>query len=285
MKVLLIGRNGQVGRALEPCLAPLGELIALDRHSLDLANADQIVSVVRDIKPEVIINAAAYTAVDQAETESSLADAINAQAPGVLAQEAKKLGALLVHYSTDYVFDGTKPAPYVEDDTPNPLSAYGRSKHTGERAIQATDCRHIIFRTSWVYGVHGKNFLLTILRLARQKDELRVVDDQIGAPTSSDLIARTTATILSAKSDVGGLYHLCATGQTSWAGFAKLIITEARLQTRVAPIPSAEYPVAAKRPLNSRLATTKLTAETAIVLPDWTEDATHVLKRLLKATS
>lgn len=285
MKLLLIGRNGQVGRALEACLAPLGEVIAFDRQGLDLAKTDQIVSVVRDIKPAVIVNAAAYTAVDQAETEPVVANAINAQGPAILAEEAKKLGALLVHYSTDYVFDGTKATPYVEDDTPNPLSVYGRSKLAGELAIQAASGRHIILRTSWVYGAEGRNFLLTMLRLARQKDELRVVDDQIGAPTSNELIARTTAAILASNADLHGLYHLCAAGQTSWAGFAKMIIAQAGLQTRVVPISSAEYPVAAKRPLNSRLATTRLTAATGIAVPDWKEDAIHILAKAVKAAS
>ena len=277
MKLLLIGRNGQVGRALESCLAPLGEIIALDRHGLDLAKTDQIVSVVRDIKPTVIINAAAYTAVDQAETEPIVAHANNAQGPAILAEEGKKLGALLVHYSTDYVFDGTKATPYVEDDTPNPLSVYGQSKLAGELAIQAASGRHIILRTSWVYGARGRNFLLTILRLARQKEELRVVDDQIGAPTSSSLIARATANILSASPDLHGVYHLCASGQTSWAGFARMIIAQAGLQTRVVPIPSSEYPVAARRPLNSRLDCTKLVSEMGNSLPDWSDEAALVL--------
>ena len=196
MKILLTGRNGQVGWELERALAPLGEVVATDRSTLDLADPDAIRRVVREVKPEIIVNAAAYTAVDKAESEPELAMRINGFAPGVLAEEAKRLGALLVHYSTDYVFDGEKATPYVEEDEPNPINVYGRTKLAGERAIQASGCRHLILRTSWVYGARGKNFLLAILRKARDAQELRVVADQVGAPTSVELVARSTLAAL-----------------------------------------------------------------------------------------
>jgi len=279
VKILLIGKNGQLGWELARSLAPLGELIACDRAAFDLAKPDQIAATVREIKPAVIVNAAAYTAVDKAESEPHLAQAINEQAPRILAEEAKKLGALLVHYSTDYVFDGTKAGSYHEDDATNPLGVYGRSKLGGELAIQASACRHLIFRTSWVFGPRGGNFLLTMLRLGREREELRVVDDQVGAPTSSRMIAEATAQVL--RKPVGeGLFHLTAAGSTSWCGFAREIFSAASMKTRVIPIASAEYPTAAKRPRNSRLNCDKLRQAFALSLPTWQDETRLCLKVL-----
>jgi dTDP-4-dehydrorhamnose reductase len=263
VRILLTGANGQVGWELQRSLAPLGEVLALDRSQLDLADPDGLRQRVRAIAPHVIVNAAAYTAVDRAESEPEAARAINAIAPGVLAEEAHRLDAILVHYSTDYVFDGTKPEPYVESDPPNPLSVYGRTKLEGERAIGASGCRHLTLRTSWVYGARGHNFLLTMLRLARERRSLRVVDDQVGAPTWSREIALATAALLArpelALPGADGLYHLTAGGTTSWCGFARAIFASpemARLGVTppsVEAIPSSEYPVPARRPANSRL--------------------------------
>ena len=270
MKILLTGKNGQVGWELQRALASLGEVIACDRSELDLANPDKIVALVREAKPQIIVNAAAYTAVDKAESEPELAHAINARAPGLLAEEAKKLGALLVHYSTDYVFDGTKAEPYTEEDVPNPISVYGRTKLAGEQVIQASGCRHLIFRTSWVYGPRGKNFLLTILRLAKERDELRIVSDQIGAPTTSTLIADVTVQILRAFSrEKRGLYNLTATGSVSWHGFARAIVRTASLHAKVTPIPTSEYPTPARRPSSSLLDTALLRQRFGIALPSW----------------
>ncbi len=273
-RILLVGRNGQVGHELQRTLAPLGEIIAVDRQALDLDRADDIRSQLRTLRPEIIVNAAAYTAVDQAEAEPERAMAINAVAPGVMAEEAKQLGALLVHYSTDYVFDGAKSGPYTEDDRPNPQNAYGRSKLAGEQAIQATGCRHLIFRTSWVYGRHGKNFLRTIQRLAALKAELTVVDDQIGAPTWSRMIAEATA--LAVRGDPrndqhSGLYHLSSAGQTSWHGFAGAILAAQGWSGKLQPIPTKDYPLPAPRPANSVLNNHKLAAELGLALPDWRE--------------
>ena len=259
-------------------LAPLGEVLALDRAGLNLAETDQIVSAVRSLRPDVIVNAAAYTAVDRAESEPDAVQAINCAAVAVLAEEAKRAKALLVHYSTDYVFDGTKGEPYVEDDRPNPLNAYGRSKLAGEQAIQSVGGPHLILRTSWIYAPRGKNFLLTIRRLLAEKGELRVVSDQVGAPTSAAALAKATAELLlrhraAALGDVRGLYHAAAAGFTSWHGFASEI---ARLEgydsaARVLPIPSGEYPTAARRPANSRLSSASLLARFGVALPDWRE--------------
>jgi len=271
VKILLTGKNGQVGWELERCLLPRGRVFAFDRASLDLTDPDQIVARVRELKPELIVNAAAYTAVDRAESEPEIAMQINTAAPGILAEEAKRLGALLVHYSTDYVFDGMKPTPYLETDTPNPISAYGRSKLEGERAIQASGCRHLILRTSWVYGLRGKNFLLTILRLAREGRELRVVDDQIGAPTWCRDIAVATARLAqeSAARETAGLFHLTAAGATSWYGFAREILETSGLGAPVMAIPSSEYRSPARRPANSLLSCAKLKAWCNIELPEW----------------
>lgn len=274
MRILLTGRNGQVGWELLKALAPLGELTALGRAELDLRDAGRIREAVRASNPDVIVNAAAYTAVDKAESEREAAFAVNAGAPGVLAAEAKRSGALLVHYSTDYVFDGAKPAPYVEEDEPNPVNAYGASKLAGERAIAASGCRYLILRTSWVYGPRGANFYLTMLRLARERPALRVVDDQVGAPTSSLAIARATAQLL--RPGVHGLYHLSAAGKTSWCGFARAILKGAGIATPVVGIRTEDYPTPAKRPRNSRLECSKLRKETGVALAPWEEGLAEV---------
>jgi dTDP-4-dehydrorhamnose reductase len=272
-RILLTGRNGQVGWELERALGPLGEVLAFDRAGLDLSDADRLREIVRTTRPDIIVNPAAYTAVDRAETEVDQAMAINATAPEILAEEAKRLGALLVHYSTDYVFDGTKDGPYTEDDVTNPINVYGRSKLAGEQAIQASGCRHLIFRTSWVYGLRGNNFLRTIQRLAAEREELRIVDDQIGAPTWSRMIAEATAVAVGRAEPPEGLFHLTAAGNTSWFGFAAAIVTgtaasRAR-QPNLKPIPSSEYPVPAARPANSRLSCARLASAAGIALPDW----------------
>ncbi len=267
-KILLIGRNGQVGWELQRSLAPFGEVIALDRHALDLAKPDSIRDAIRSVQPNVIVNAAAYTAVDKAETEVELAMTINSVAPGVMAEEAKKTGALLVHYSTDYVFDGSKPTPYLEDDLPNPLNAYGRSKLAGEQAIGSSGCRHLIFRTSWVYGLRGNNFLHTVLRLAKERDKLSMVADQTGAPTWSRMIAEATALALHGNTPTG-LYHMTSDGQTSWHGFAKAILDAEDWTGRLTPIPAKDYPLPAQRPANSTLSNEKLATVFGLALPEW----------------
>ena len=279
MKILLTGAAGQLGRELKRSLACLGELIACDHGQLDLANADGLRDTVRKLAPTAIVNAAAYTAVDKAETELATADAINAAAPGILAEEAKRLGALLIHYSTDYVFDGSKASAYNEADAAAPLSAYGRSKLAGEMAIAASGARHLIFRTSWVYGLHGANFLKTMLRLGRRScetgDELRVVDDQIGAPTWSRHLAEVTALILARRDIPIGLYHLAAAGETSWHGYAEAIFAEAQRaglldkSPVVRRITSAEFPLPAPRPANSKLDCAKFRRDFDLTLPDW----------------
>ena len=269
MRILLTGPTGQVGWELAPRLAALGEVVALDRSALDLADAGVLRARVRDVRPDVIVNAAAYTAVDRAESEPELALAINGVAPGVLAEEAKRLGALLVHYSTDYVFDGTKEGAYVEDDATNPLSVYGRTKLDGERAIRASGCRHLILRTSWVYASRGHNFLLTMLRLGAERSELRVVDDQRGAPTWARDIAGATVRLLTNPPE--GLLHLTAAGETTWHGFACEIMRLAGLTAVVQRIPAAEYPAVARRPANSVLDNARLRAVAGIVMPPWEE--------------
>jgi dTDP-4-dehydrorhamnose reductase len=269
VKILLTGPTGQVGWELAPRLGALGEVVALDRPALDLADGDAIRARVRDLRPDVIVNAAAYTAVDRAESEPDRANAINATAPGVLAEEAKSLGALLVHYSTDYVFDGTKAVPYTEDDAPNPLSVYGRTKLDGERAIQASGCRHLILRTGWVYASRGHNFLLTMLRLGAERSELRVVDDQRGAPTWARDIAEATVALLAKTPN--GLFHLTAAGETTWHGCACEIMRLAGLTPVVHRIRTAEYPTAARRPASSVLDNARLRAVAGIVMPAWEE--------------
>ncbi len=296
-KVLLTGVNGQVGHALKQNLVDDKkiELFALSREQLDFFNQDEIRRVIRKIKPDLIINPAAYTAVDKAESEPELAFAINAQAPRVLAEEAAKLNALLVHYSTDYVFDGNKTNPYVEADATNPLSIYGKSKLAGEQAIRDVDAAHLIFRTSWVYGAYGKNFLKTILRLASEHDSLKIVGDQFGAPTSSLTIADATMNILNQQDSQNqtnqlGVYHMTNTGRTSWHGFAAEIVAQyAQLPLKndrptlkvkvadVAAITTAEYPTPAIRPLNSSLDLTKLSKTFNIQLPAWQQALSDVL--------
>lgn len=279
MKVMLTGCAGQLGRELKRSLACLGELSAYGRAQLDLASPDALREAVRALAPTVIVNAAAYTAVDKAETEPARAQAINSAAPGILAEEAERLGALLIHYSTDYVFDGTKPSPYTEDDLAAPLSAYGRSKRDGELAIAASGCRHLILRTSWVFGLHGANFMKTMLRLGREWDELRaplrVVGDQFGAPTWTRHLADATALILSRRDHPNGLYHLAAAGETTWHEYAEAIFAEARRaglaekQPVIHRITSADFPLPAKRPANSRLDCSKFRRDFDLALPDW----------------
>lgn len=279
-RILLTGANGQVGRALQKTLSPLGTVIAHDRGRLDLANPDAIRSAVRACRPTLIVNAAAYTAVDRAESEPVLAMAVNGIAPGILAEEARRLQAVLVHYSTDYVFDGTKPAPYTEQDVPNPLSVYGKTKLAGEQAIRASGCAHYILRTSWVYAAEGANFLNTMLRLARERPELRIVDDQTGAPTWARAVAEMTAQMLVSDRGSGnpqcGLYHLTALGAVTWFGFAQAILTEAERSLgirmpRLVPITTPEYPLPAPRPANSRLDTARFTTTFGIRPAPWQE--------------
>ena len=276
MKILVTGTSGQVGYELERSLQGIGEVVAVGRDRMDLANLDQVREVVRALRPQLIVNPAAYTAVDLAEKEPELARRINAEAPAVLAEEAKRIGAALVHYSTDYVFDGTKTTPYVETDTPNPLNAYGRTKLEGERAIIDSGVPHLIFRTSWVYGTRGKNFLLTMLKYGKEREELRVVADQYGAPTWCRTIADTTAVVLAqARAEGpawwdqnGGIYHLSGQGRTTWHGFTEAIVAAAGLNCRVLPIASSEYPQAAQRPANSLMSSDKL-IDSLAALPDW----------------
>ena len=286
MRILLTGRNGQVGWELERKLAPLGEVIATDRATLDLADPDAIRRRVREAKPQIIVNAAAYTAVDHAESEPELAMQINGIAPGILAEEAKRLGALLVHYSTDYVFDGTKPGPYVENDLPAPANLYGKSKLAGEQAVRSPGCRHVVLRTSWVYGARGKNFLLTVLRLAAERPELRIVADQVGAPTWCRALAEATARIILRALDdssTHGLYHATNGGETSWFGFAVEILRMAAIDTPVIPITTPEYPTPAVRPANSRLDNTRLRSAFGLSLPDWHSSLAGCMKDVLRS--
>nr|WP_319527003.1 dTDP-4-dehydrorhamnose reductase [Pseudomonas laurentiana] len=286
LNILISGQHGQVARELQLQLAPLGTLHVLGRDALDLAHPAQIRQQVRALAPDLIINAAAHTAVDQAEAEPDLAFAINAQAPGVFAEEAARLGIPLIHYSTDYVFDGHKATPYTEDDTPNPLSVYGRSKLAGEEAIRVAACQHLILRTSWVFSRHGRNFLLTMQRLLQEKPELRVVADQIGAPTWAGTIARSTRALIerwqAGQAGDWGTYHLTAQGETSWFGFAQAIAEHLQAQgkpcARLLPIPSSEYPTPAQRPLNSRLDCSRLQQQWHVSQPDWRQALIDCLK-------
>lgn len=280
MKILLTGKTGQVGYELERSLQGLGEIVAVDRSEMDLMDLDQVRDVIRRVKPTLIVNPAAYTAVDLAESEPDLAMRVNAEAPAVMAEEAKKLGAAMIHYSTDYVFDGTKRTPYVESDLTCPINVYGRTKLAGEQAIQAAGINSLILRTSWVYGMRGKNFLLTILRLSQQRPELRIVADQLGAPTWCRTIADLTARIVvhANSSDdwwrlKGGVYHLTSQGQTSWAGFAEAIIANASLSNKpvIVPITTQDYPCPAQRPGYSVMSCEKLRHATGLVLPRWDE--------------
>ncbi len=280
MNILITGRNGQVGHALSqtPSLTNLGTCVFLDRSQLDLADFDALRNTVKNLRPDLIINAAAYTAVDQAESEDTLAHRINGEAPGVLAEAAKAVGAALIHYSTDYVFDGSKQGAWTETDQPSPLSAYGRSKLVGEQAIAAVGLPHLILRTSWVYGLYGKNFLLTMQRLAQTRDELSIVADQFGAPTWSQTIADATAATVrqlnepAQLAEHSGIYHLCAGGQTSWHGFAQKIFDHPAMiqRPRLKAITTAEYPTPAARPKNSVMNTEKFRSQFG-ELPQWDE--------------
>ena len=295
MKILLLGKGGQVGWELQRALAPLGDLVALDHDSTELhgnfAQPEALAQTVRTVRPQLIVNAAAHTAVDKAESEPDLARAINATAPGVLAREAAAIGATLVHYSTDYVFDGSGTHARDERAATNPLSAYGATKLEGEQLVQASGCRHLIFRTSWVYAARGGNFAKTMLRLAAERDALNVIDDQIGAPTGADLLADVTSHAvrsLATQPDLAGLYHLVAGGETSWYDYARLVIEWARthgLPIRVAsdavrPIPTSDYPTPAVRPLNSRLSTAKLQQAFGLTLPPWDAGVRRMLHEL-----
>ncbi len=289
----MIGKEGQVGRELSSLLKPFGELTLFGKEDLDLTQADRIREQLHNVQPHVIVNAAAYTAVDQAEEEPDLALAINGTAPAILAEEAKKLGAALVQYSTDYVFDGEKQDPYTEEDSPNPMGVYGRTKLAGDEAIQSTGLPHLIFRTAWVYGLKGKNFLLTIQRLAKERDELKIVDDQIGSPTWCRTIAQATANVLtqilpqSSPGDLShfeqasGLYNLVCGGQTSWFGFAQAILeaSSSSQDTKLIPIPTSEYPTLTKRPQNSVLSTKKLKSAFGIAPPAWDVTLKYCLSR------
>lgn len=286
--ILVTGVNGQVGFELLRSLQGLGRVVACDRSMLDLSDLERVRGVVRELKPSIIVNPAAYTAVDKAETDVDAARLLNADVPRAFAEEAARIGAALIHYSTDYVFDGTKEGAYVETDATNPQNVYGLTKLEGEQAIAATGCAHLILRTSWVYGRRGKNFLLTMLKLGSERPELRVVADQVGAPTWSKTIATATAHIVAqalAADDAdwwaqhSGVYHFTSAGATSWHGFAEAIFAQVMGEhaPKVLPIPASDYPVPAKRPSNSRLSHDKLTEAFGLRLPDWADALTLCL--------
>ncbi len=302
MKILLLGKNGQVGWELQRSLAVLGEVVALDRQGADglcgdLTDLVGLAQTVRSVQPQVIVNAAAHTAVDKAESEPDLARAINALAPQLLAQEARQLGAWLIHYSTDYVFDGSGSAPWQEADTPAPLSVYGRTKLEGEQAIATSGCHHLILRTSWVYGARGGNFARTMLRLAAEREQLTVIADQIGAPTGADLLADVTAHAIRhvlppmRRNDLTppGVYHVAAAGETSWHGYARFVLQQAQAAgqvlkagpEQVLAIPTSAYPTPAKRPHNSRLDTTRLQNTFGLTLPHWQAGVARMLAETL----
>ena len=295
MKILLTGKNGQVGFELQRALAVLGQVVAVGHEDCDLASPDGIRRLVAEVRPQVIVNPAAYTAVDKAETEQALAQAVNATAPGVFGEEAARVGVLVVHYSTDYVFDGCKPGAYLETDAPNPQSVYGKTKQAGEQALQASGADHLIFRTSWVFGAHGGNFAKTVLRLAAERDGLKIVGDQFGAPTSAALLADVTAQVLGRYRREGranfpfGLYHLVAGGSTTWHEYAQTVVRAALAAGKplkltaddVLPIATADYPLPAPRPSNSRLDTSRLRQTFGLVLPEWQNGLKHVLQQIL----
>ena len=296
LKVLLFGKGGQVGWELQRSLAPLGELIALDfdsqDHCGDFTNLQGLANTVRDVQPDIIINAAAHTAVDKAESEPELARTINARAPGVLAEAAQRVGATFVHYSTDYVFDGSGTQAWTETDATNPLSVYGKTKLEGEQLVAANCARHLIFRTSWVYAAKGGNFAKTMLRLAKERDALTVINDQLGAPTGAELLADVTAHAirsLQLNPEQAGLYHLVAGGETSWHGYAQFVIDHARQagvelktsQQAIAPVPSGAFVTAATRPLNSRLNTSKLQSTFNLTLPTWQQGVARMLNEII----
>ena len=298
MKILLLGKNGQVGWELQRSLAPLGEVLALDRHSTafcgDLGQPERLAQTVRDWRPDVIVNAAAHTAVDKAQSEPDVARCLNAAAPAALALAAAEVGAWLVHYSTDYVFNGHGEQPWQEDDATGPLSVYGQTKLEGEQAIVASGCKHLIFRTSWVYAARGGNFAKTMLRLAAERERLTVINDQHGAPTGADLIADVTAhairqVMAKPAPALAGIYHLVAAGETSWHGYASHVIAQARQMqpalalkvTEIAPVPTSAFPTPAQRPLNSRLNTQKLQQSFGLVLPPWQQGVNRLLSEIL----
>lgn len=293
-RILLTGKNGQLGSELQRSLASLGELVAVDMAECDMSDPEAIRRVVRDVRPRLIVNPGAYTAVDKAETEIDLAMAVNAAAPRILGEEAARIGAWIVHYSTDYVFDGKSERPYVETDAVNPLNVYGRSKLAGEQGLQAACAQHLILRTSWVVGPHGNNFAKTMLRLAAERDSLKVVADQVGTPTSAILLADLTAQLVRQWHMEGernfpfGLYHVTAAGETTWCDYARFVIAEAQTAGRplrmgpegVQPITTAEYPVAAARPANSRLNTEKFRTTFGLPLPHWEDGVCQVLRQV-----
>ena len=296
MNILLLGKSGQVGWELQRSLAVLGRVTALDHdsteHCGDFANPEGVRETVRALRPDVIVNAAAHTAVDKAESEPEIARLLNATTPGVLAEEAARLGAWLVHYSTDYVFDGSGTRPWVETDAPAPLSVYGATKLEGEQHIQQTGCRHLILRTSWVYAARGGNFAKTMLRLGSERERLTVIDDQWGAPTGADLLADVTAHAvrhLQSRPGDGGLYHCVAGGETTWHSYAKYVLEHARQAqpaielkaTEVAPVPTSAFPTPARRPHNSRLDTTRLQTTFGLVLPHWQQGVARMLTEIL----
>jgi dTDP-4-dehydrorhamnose reductase len=297
MKILLLGKNGQVGWELQRALAPLGEVVALDFDSLgdlraDFSRPESLVATVRAVAPHIIVNAAAHTAVDKAESEPDLARAINATAPGVLAREAAACGAWLMHYSTDYVFNGQGHTPWKEDDATGPLSVYGHTKLEGENLIRQSGCQHLIFRTSWVYAARGGNFAKTMLRLAKERDRLTVIEDQVGAPTGADLLADLTALALRTalqRPEVSGTYHAVASGHTHWHGYAQHVIEFARAAgqpikvaaDQIAAVPTSAFPTPAKRPANSRMNTTKLQHTFGVNLPTWQFGVERMLTEIL----
>jgi len=295
MKILLLGKDGQVGWELQRSLIPLGELTALGRNEADFSNPESLRVLIRQLRPDVIVNAAAYTAVDKAESDEGMARAVNALAPGVLAEEARLLGAWLVHYSTDYVFDGSKDGAWVETDPTNPLSAYGRTKLAGEERIRASGARHLILRTSWVFAPRGGNFAKTMLRLAKERDQLNVVADQFGAPTGAELLADATALALhriamrgADAAELSGTYHLAAAGETSWHAYARHVLGQARAlgvmlkagPDQVMPIAASSFPVPAPRPANSRLDCSKFRASFGLQLPDWRHHVDRLVAEL-----
>lgn len=302
MKLLLLGKGGQVGWELQRALAPLGEVHAFDFDSMgpeqaphlraDFSQPEQVAELVRVVRPDVVVNAAAHTAVDKAESEADLVRRINTTAPGLIAAEAAKLGALMVHYSTDYVFDGSGDAARTEDSPAHPLSVYGQTKLEAEQAIQASGCKHLIFRTSWVYAARGGNFAKTMLKLAAEREELKVISDQIGAPTGADLLADVTAhAVRAVRADAAlqGLYHLVADGETSWHAYARFVIEWARSRgvaikvspEAILPIPTSAYPTTARRPLNSRLSTARLQQAFDLRLPHWQQGVERMLTEIL----
>ena len=293
MKILLLGKNGQVGWELQRSLAPLGEVLALDRsstsHCGDLSNLEGLAETVRVFRPQVVVNAAAYTAVDKAESDSSTAHLVNALAPEVLSRACAALDALLVHYSTDYVFDGSGQTPWLETDATGPLNVYGHSKLAGEQGIAKQGAKHVIFRTSWVYGTEGGNFAKTMLRLAQERDKMAVINDQFGAPTGAALLADITAMCLQQPQALSGIYHLAAAGETTWHAYAQYVLqTAKRLKPEmaykvkeVAAVPTSEFPTPAQRPLNSRLNCSKLQNDLQCQLPDWQKGVDAMLSKIL----